>query len=112
MLYQSAAQSPIDRIKERTMLNTYAIDYIAFPQHSTRVFTYQTDDPIEVEDFLMHLLAARVRITQIRHDGVAMSGHQFDRMLKVAAERIASQLLRESLALDGAEVKDRFGFAA
>jgi hypothetical protein len=94
------------------MLNTFAIDYIAFPQHSTRVFTYQTDDPIAAEDFLMHLLAARVRITQIRHDGAAMSGHQFDRMLKVAAERIASQLLRESLALDGAEVKDRLGFAA
>jgi hypothetical protein len=94
------------------MLNKFAIDYIAFPQHSTRVFTYQTDDPIEVEDLLMHLLASRVRITEIRHDGAAMTGHQFDRMLKVAAERIASQLLRESLGLDGAQVKDRFGFAA
>ena len=94
------------------MLTKFAIDYIAFPHHSSRVFTHQTDDPIEAEDFLMHLLAARVRITQIRHDGAAMPVHQFDRMLKVAAERIASQLLRESLALDGAEVKDRFGFAA
>ena len=94
------------------MLTKFAIDYIAFPQHSTRVFTHLTDDPVEVEDFLMHLLAARVRITAIRHDGVVMTSHQFDRMLKVAAERIASELLRESLALDGAEVKDRFGFAA
>lgn len=48
----------------------------------------------------------------IRHDGAAMSGHQFDRMLKVAAERIASELLRESLALDAAQINDRFGFAA
>ena len=94
------------------MLNKFAIDYIAFPQHSHRVFTHLTDDPIEVEDFLMHLLAARVRITAIRHDGTAMTVHEFDRLLKVAAERIASALLRESLVLDGAEVKDRFGFAA
>jgi hypothetical protein len=94
------------------MLTKFAIDYIAFPQHSSRVFTHLTDDPIEVEDFLMHLLAARVRITAIRHDGVVMTSHQFDHMLKVAAERIASQFLRESLALDAPQVKERFGFAA
>jgi hypothetical protein len=94
------------------MLLKFAIDYIAFPQHNKRVFTHQTDDPIEAEDFLMHLLAARVRITEIRHNGAAMSGHEFDHMLKVAAERIASQLLRESLALDAPQVKERFGFAA
>jgi hypothetical protein len=93
------------------MLNKFAIDYVAFPHHGSRMFTHLTDDPIEVEDFLMHLLAARARITAIRHDGAAMTGHEFDRMLKVAAERIASELLRESLALDAAEIKNRFGFA-
>jgi hypothetical protein len=30
----------------------------------------------------------------------------------VAAQRISAALLRESLALDPAEIKDRFGFAA
>jgi len=94
------------------MLKKFAIDYIAYPQHSSRVFTHQTDDPIEAEDFLMHLLGARVRIVEIRHDGAAMSGHQFDRMLKVAAERVASELLRGSLALDALQIKERFGFAA
>jgi len=94
------------------MLTKFAIDYIAFPHHSTRVFTHLTDDPIEAEDFLMHLLGARVRITAIRHDGAAMTSAQFDRMLKVAAERIASELLRESLSLDAPEIKERFGFAA
>jgi hypothetical protein len=94
------------------MLTKFAIDYIAFPQHSSRVFTHLTDDPIEAEDFLMHLLVAQVRITAIRHEGEAMTRHQFDKMLKVAAERIASALLRESLSLDAAEIKDRFGFAA
>jgi hypothetical protein len=111
--HESSAQPTSPPINAgKTMLNKFAIDYIAFPQHSSRVFTHLTDDPIEVEDFLMHLLAARCRITAIRHDGIVMTSHQFDRMLKVAAERIASELLRESLALDAAEIKDRFGFAA
>lgn len=94
------------------MLNKFAIDYTVFPQHRGRSFTHLSDDPIEVEDFLMHLLAARARITAIRHNGAVMTDHQFNRMLKVAAERIASELLRESLSLDAAEIKDRFGFAA
>jgi len=95
------------------MLTKYAIDYVAFPHHRASTgFTYLTDDPIQAEEFLMHLLAVRARITAIRHDGATMTGHQFDRMLKVAAERLASELLKESLGLDAAEVKDRFGFAA
>jgi hypothetical protein len=95
------------------MLNKFAIDYVAFPHHRRSTgFTHFTDDPIEAEDFLMHLLAARARITAIRHDGAEIIGPAFDRMLKVAAERVASELLRESLGLDAAEIKDRFGFAA
>lgn len=94
------------------MLTAYTIDYIALPHHSTRVLTHRTDDPVEVEEFLMHLLSARARIKEIRHDGVALSGHQFHMMLKVAAGRIAAQMLRESLDLDAVKVKDRFGFAS
>jgi hypothetical protein len=94
------------------MLNKFAIEYSAFPHQGTRVFTHNTDDPIEAEDFLMQLLASRCRIVAIRHNGAVMTGHQFDQMLKVAAARIASALLRESLALDASEIKDRFGFAA
>ena len=94
------------------MLPKFSIDYVAMPNHNNRVFTHQTDDPVEVEDFLMHLLVSGARIKEIRHDGQVLSGHQFNQMLKVAAERVASLLLRESLALDASEIKDRFGFAA
>ena len=94
------------------MLNKFAIDYFALPHHNARLFTHRTDDPIEAEDFLMHLLIARALIKEIRHEGAPLTVHQFDRMLKVAAERIASTLLRESLSLDAEQVKDRFGFAA
>jgi hypothetical protein len=48
----------------------------------------------------------------IRHDGKVLGGPQFNQMLKVAAERGASWLLRKSLNLDASEIKDRFGFAA
>ena len=94
------------------MLTKFAIDYDLTPHHGSRNCTHFTDEPVEAEDFLMHLLIVRARIKGIRHDGAALVGHQFDRMLKVAAERIASALLRESLALDADTVKYRFGLAA
>jgi len=94
------------------MLPKFSIDYIALPKHNHRTLTHRTDDPVEVEDFLMHLLASGATIKEIRHDGKVLSGHQFDQMLKVAAERVASLLLRQALGLDASEIKDRFGFAA
>jgi len=93
------------------MLKTYAIDYTIRPQHNHIVSTHFTDDPVEVENFLMHLLVARAHIGEIRHHGAPLVGHQYDRMLKIAAERIASAMLLESLALDPSAVKARFGLA-
>ena len=95
------------------MLNKFAIDYFAFPHHGhSSGFTHVTDDPVEAEAFLMHLLAARAHITGIRHDCAAIVGPAFDRLLKIAAERVASELLMESLGLNAVEIKERFGFAA
>lgn len=94
------------------MLNKFSIDYVMFPQHNTRVRNYLTDDPIEAEEFLMQLLLAHASIQAIRHEGAMLTGHQFDRMLKIAAERIVSDLLRESLHVDASQIKARFGFAA
>ncbi len=94
------------------MLNKFAIDYVMFPQHSTRLSSYHTDDPVEAEELLMQLLLAHASIKSIRHEGVTLTDHQFDRMLKIAAERIVSDLLRDSLRIDASTVKARFGFAA
>ncbi|HSI09508.1 MAG: hypothetical protein ACAH89_07155 [Rariglobus sp.] len=94
------------------MLAKFSIDYVLFPQHNKRVSNHPTDDPVEAEEVLMHLLLSQAQIKAIRHDGVALTRHQFDRMLKIAAERIVSELLSESLHIDAEEVKDRFGFAA
>ena len=86
------------------MQTAFAIDYIVSPQHNSRVLTHRTDDPVAVEDFLMHLLAAGACIKEIRHDSLALSGHQFDQMLKVAAGRIAAQMLQDSLGLDAVKI--------
>jgi len=94
------------------MLKKFSIDYVALPKHSPRLFTHLTDDPVEAEEFLMHLLAAGARIKEIRHEGSALTAPQFDKMVKVAAERVASLMLRESIGADPAEIKSRFGFAA
>lgn len=74
--------------------------------------THHTDDPVEVEDFLMHLLVSGAHISAIRHDAVELSSHQFDHKVKIAAERLMVKLLNESLGLDSAEIRHRFGFAA
>lgn len=94
------------------MLSKFAIDYVALPRHHSRVLTQHLDDPVSLEEFLMHLLASGAQIKEIRHDGAPLVGAQFDRLLKVAAERIASNLLRESLRVDSVAVRDRFGLAA
>lgn len=94
------------------MLSKFAIDYIPLPRLNARMATHRTDDPVEAEAFLMHLLHAKSKLLEIRHDGVKLTPHQYDMMLRVAAERNVSALLQEFLGIDGVEVKHRFGFAA
>lgn len=93
------------------MLAKFTIHYVILPQHNKQELAHHTDDPVEAEAFLSHLLLSGARITAIEHEGVALSQSQSDRMLKVAAEQIASLMLRESLGIDAAEAKHRFGFA-
>lgn len=94
------------------MLSKFTIEYIVFPEHNHRVSTHRTDDPVEAEDFLMHLLVSGARIKAIRHSGGELSLQQFDRMIKVAGERLLSRLIEKALDIDSAEVKHRFGLAA
>lgn len=94
------------------MLAKFSIDHILYPQHNKRLDTYHTDDPVAAEDFLLSLLATGSRILSIKHEGVELDDTKRDKMLRVAAERLASRLLGTSLDLDSAAVKHRFGFAA
>ena len=94
------------------MLKKFAITYILFPQHNDRVLTHRTDDPVEAEDFLMQLMVSGARICSISHDAQELAPHQFDRMVRVAAERLVVRLIASSLGLDAAAIRHRFGFAA
>lgn len=94
------------------MIAKFSIDYVMFPRRGSQTSTHSTDDPVEAEEVLMHLLRGHARVLEIRHEGVALTRRQFDHMLKIAGERIVSELLRESLRIDAEEAKDRFGFAA
>lgn len=109
---QESGRSFAAQIMNHNMLSKFAINYTVFPDHNKRVDTHHTDDPVEAEGFLMHLLASGSRIIEIKHDGVPMEAHPFDRMLRVAAERLAARLLSVSLHMDYVEVKHRFGFAS
>ncbi len=93
------------------MLSKFAIDYTIFPQHNKRVETHRTNDPVEAEDFLMHLLLNSARIYGIKHNGIELDQTQSDRMLRIAGERPIARLLESSLHLDTAATKHRFGFA-
>lgn len=93
------------------MLAKFNIEYVIHPQHNNRLDTHRTDDPVEAEDFLMNLLGVGARICAIKHEGIALDAPQSDRMLRVAAERLAARLLCRSLDLDAAAVKHRFSFA-
>ncbi|MEX1117610.1 MAG: hypothetical protein WEB60_02340 [Terrimicrobiaceae bacterium] len=93
------------------MITKFAIEYTDSHRGNGCVRTHRTDDPIEAEDFLMKLLVSGAKIRAIKHEGIDLERPQFDRMLKIAGERLAAQLLRNSLGIDAAETKHRFGFA-
>ena len=94
------------------MLHKFAIEYTRHPRSNEPSGTHRTDDPVEAEEYLMQLLHARSRILSIKHEGIEVPRAQFDRMLKVAGERLISESLCHALDIDTAEVRHRFGFAA
>lgn len=94
------------------MIKKFEIDYIVFPQHNKRVDTHRTDDPVEAEEYLMHLLVGGARVLAIKHEGVTLDTVQSDRFLLIAAQRLASRLLCNSLDIDSVTVNHRFGLPA
>lgn len=94
------------------MLHKFTIEFTRHPHSTEPAGTHRTDDPIEAEEYLMQLLHARSRILSIKHEGVELPRPQFDRMLKVATERLSSEMLAHALDIDTAEVRHRFGLAA
>jgi hypothetical protein len=96
------------------MLAKFTIEYSAAARkHSPPPHEfYYTDDPLACEQFLQDLLLRGMGLHAIKHDGVDLPRVDFDRMVKVAAAAIASQLICTSLNIKTEEERFRFGFAA
>ena len=75
------------------MISKFSVEYIIHPQHNKRVDTHRTDDPVELEDFLMQILISGSRLISVKHEGIECDEAKTSQMLRVAAERIASRLL-------------------
>jgi hypothetical protein len=94
------------------MLIKFTIEYTRHPHSNEPAGTHRTNDPIEAEEYLMQLMHARSRILSVKHEGVEIPRVQFDRMMKVAGERLVSEMFCHALDIDTAESRHRFGLAA
>jgi hypothetical protein len=94
------------------MLPKYTIEYTTqFKKHALTNH-YSSDDPVACEELLEELLERGVRIQSIKHEGLDLPRHDFDKMIKTAAGLIASKRICVALGIKPEEEKYRFGFAA
>ncbi len=94
------------------MLAKYNIEY-AFPLHKGEQPQHHlTDDPVACEEFLSELLERGLRIKSVMHQGVALPGVEFDKMIKTAAGMLATRHICHSLGIDTVEAHHRFGSPA
>ena len=96
------------------MIPKYHIEYgIEFSGHrDAHVRDFQTDDPVACEAFLVALLERGLKILTIKHEGVALTQHESDVLVRNAATTLAAKHVGKSLGLDPEQVHFRFGLAA
>jgi hypothetical protein len=94
------------------MLPKYTVEYTTQFRKHAQVSHYSTDDPVSCGEFVEELLERQFPIRAIKHDGLDLSKHEFDRMVKNAASMLASKHLCTSLGIKPEEEKYRFGFTA
>jgi hypothetical protein len=96
------------------MLKKYTVEYsLHFRKHSPpEHHQYFTDDPVACEEFVQELLELGVAIKAIKHEGLELPKHEFDRFIKTAAGMMAARHICASLAIKPEEEKFRFGFSA
>ena len=94
------------------MIPKYTIEYATQFKKHAQASHYSTDDPVTCEDFVSELLERGFRISAIKHEGVELPKHDFDKMIKTAAGVLASRHICASLGIKPEEEHYRFGFAA
>ncbi len=94
------------------MPSTYTIEYSALFRKHSHTTHFTTDDPVAAEEFVEELLERGFAIRAIKHDGQDLPPRQFDRVIRTAAELLASQRICASLGIKADEEQNRFGFSA
>ena len=94
------------------MLPKYSVEYIAQFRRHAQPNHYSTDDPVACEEFVEDLLERECAIRAIKHEGLELPKHGFDRMVKKAAGMLASKRVCASLTIKADEEKFCFGFAS
>jgi hypothetical protein len=93
------------------MLPKYTVEYTTQFKKHVQTNHYSTDDPVACEEFVEELLERRFPIRAIKHEGLDLPKHEFDRVVKTAAGMLASKHICASLGIKSDEEKYRFGFA-
>jgi hypothetical protein len=94
------------------MLPKYTIEYTTRFRRHAQLNHYSTDDPVACEEFVEELLERGLPIRAIKHEGLDLPTHDFDRIVKTAAGMLASKHICASLGIKAEEEKFRFGFTA
>jgi len=94
------------------MIPKYTIEYSALFKNCAQTSHYSTDDPVAFEEFVEELLERGFRIRTIKHEGLDLPAHDFDKIIKTAAGMLASKRICASLGIKPEEEHYRFGFAA
>jgi hypothetical protein len=94
------------------MIPKYTIEYRTEPHSTAPVRHHSTDDPVACETFIEELLENSLPIHRISHEGVELSRHEFDRIIKSAGMMLVSKRICSCLEIKPEEERFRFGFAA
>src|SRR5436190_23608065 len=83
--------------ERNVMLPKYTVEYTTQFKKHAHTNHYSTDDPVACEEFVEELLERGFRIQTIKHEGVDLPTHDFDKMVKTAAVLLASKRICASL---------------
>lgn len=93
------------------MIPKYIVEYSTQFRRASQPSHYATDDPVACDEFLEELLERGVKILSVKHEGVDLPKHEFDKLIKTAAGMMASRHICNSLGINSEEEHYRFGFA-
>lgn len=94
------------------MIPKHTIEYAITSRSLFHTNHYSTDDPVACNEFLEELLERDIKIQAIKHEGLDLPAHEFEKLIKTAAGMLAARHICSSLSLKPEEERYRYGFAA